>query len=272
LQTWPLLLGCGILNVGNGLQSTLLGVRAGLEGYPGIVIGLLMGAFYLGFIAGAYWTPQAVRAVGGIRVFAALASVASVAILIHAVFVDPIVWIGVRMLTGFCIAGMVIVAESWLNQSTDNRGRGQLLAAYMLISFAGLAGGQAMISVASPMLPTLFMAASVLISVAAVPLLLTATRTPTVIESETVSFRRLYRVSPLGTVGTFIAGIINGSLIGMGAVYTQALGFSVTEISVFMTVVVLGGALMQWPIGRVSDLIDRRAAIVFVSLGAALCA
>lgn len=274
-QTWPLLIGCGLLNVGNGLQSTLVGVRAGLEGYPALVTGLLMAGFYLGFMGGASWAPRAVGRVGGIRVFAALASLASVAILLHAVFVEPITWIVVRILTGFCFAGILVVAESWLNQATANESRGQLLAAYMFISFLGVAAGQALMPIAPPTTATLFMVASLVISVAAIPILLTANRKPPDIETRSISFRRLYRVSPLGTVGTFAAGVMNGSVMGMGAVYVQALGFSITEISVFMTVVVLSTALMQWPVGRFSDKIERRVAIAAVSLlatVAALCA
>ncbi|MEM1306280.1 MAG: MFS transporter [Pseudomonadota bacterium] len=271
-QTWPLLVGCGLLNVGNGLQSTLLGVRAGLEGYPALVTGLLMAGFYLGFMGGASWAPRAVARVGGIRVFAALASLASVAILLHAVFVEPVTWIVVRILTGFCFAGILVVAESWLNQATTNNSRGQLLAAYMFVSYLGVAAGQALMPVAPPTAATLFMVASVVISVAAIPILLTATRKPPDIETRSISFRRLYRVSPLGTVGTFAAGVMNGSVMGMGAVYVQAVGFSIAEISLFMTIVVLSTALMQWPVGRFSDKIDRRMAISSVSLLATLAA
>ena len=264
-QIWPLLAGVGLLMLGNGLQGTLLGVRAALEGYDTSLVGLLMSGFYLGFMLGAVWIAQAVRKVGHIRVFAALASLASVGILVHATFVDPVTWILMRVLTGFCFSGIFVIAESWLNQSADNASRGQMLATYMVVTFFGMAGGQALMNAASPSSASLFILVSVLISVAAVPMLLSANRAPEPIETRIVGLRRLYRVSPLGTIGVFAAGLINGSLFGMGAVYGQARGMSVSEISILMSAIILGAAVLQWPIGRLSDILDRRTTIAMTS-------
>ncbi|MEO1650192.1 MAG: MFS transporter [Pseudomonadota bacterium] len=271
-QTWPLLLGVGLLSVGSGLQATLLGVRAGIEGYSSELLGFLMAGYFAGFMAGAVWTPRAVKSVGQIRVFAALAAVGSIAILVQATVVDPTVWIVMRILSGFCFAGIYVIAEAWLNQASDNANRGRLLAAYMVVSFGGIVGGQALMVTASPETTSLFMVTSVLISIAAVPMLLTATQSPPPPETQTVLMLRLYRVSPLGAVGTFAAGLINGSVFGMAAIYAQARGLSIFEITLFVSIVILSGAALQYPVGRLSDIIDRRLAIGLTALVTCLSA
>lgn len=264
-RTWALLLGICLLMLGNGLQGTLLGVRATLEGYSNELIGLLMSGFFAGFLLGATWTPRAVNRVGHVRVFAALASLASVSILVHSVVIDPIVWGLMRVVTGVCFAGIFVVAESWLNEAADNESRGQLLAVYMMTQFLGLAGGQMLLNVADPAQAELFILVSVLISLAAIPLLLSATKVPAQVEPVAVGLRRLYRVSPLGTLGTLGAGLINGTVFGMGAVYAAQAGLSVSEIALFMGVLIVGAAILQWPIGKLSDLLDRRVVILTVA-------
>lgn len=269
---WALLLGIGLLMLGNGLQGTLLGVRATLEGYSSGVIGLVMSGFFMGFLLGAAWTSRAVRRVGHIRVFAALASVASISILVHALLVDPWVWGLMRFVTGICFAGILVVAESWLNGAATNQTRGQLLSLYMLATFGGMGGGQLMLNIGDPGQTSLFILVSILISFAALPLLLSASAAPAAIEPVSVGLLRLYRVSPLGTMGTFGAGLINGTVFGMGAVYAHQIGLSLPEISIFMGVLVFGGALLQWPVGKLSDLIDRRLVIAMITFATGVAA
>ena len=173
-SSWALLLGFGILMLGDGLQGTLLAVRAYREGFPTAVTGLVMSSFYAGFLGGTLWAPGIVRRVGHIRVFAALAALASAGILVHAAFVHPALWFALRMVSGFCFAGLYIVAESWLNESASNRTRGQLLSVYMVITYLAVGGGQLFLNLADPSGYPLFVLTSILISIAVVPLLLTA--------------------------------------------------------------------------------------------------
>lgn len=266
LKLWALFTGILVLNLGNGLQGTLLGVRAAGEGFPDVVTGLMMASFFGGFLIGAVATARAVRKVGHIRVFAALTSMASVAILVHAVFVDPIVWTAMRFMTGICFAGIFVVAESWLNESADNTARGQVMAIYMMVTFGGGGLGQLSMNLAAPDQVHLFLLVSVLISVAAVPLLLSAVPAPLPAAVSSVTLLRLYTVSPLGVLGTFGAGLLNGSIFGMGAVFASRSGFSVADVALFMTSLVAGAAVLQWPIGRLSDVFDRRRVILAVSI------
>ncbi|HLS82033.1 MAG TPA: MFS transporter [Steroidobacter sp.] len=170
LATWPLLLGMGLLMLGAGLQGTLLGLRATLENFPTPVIGVVMAAYYVGYIGGSLGAPHLMQRVGHIRVFAALTAVASVAILVQAVLVSPIVWTALRMTSGFCFAGVYVVAESWLNDRADNHNRGALLSVYMVVLYVGLTGGQFLLNAADPAGPLLFLLTSVLISIAVVPM------------------------------------------------------------------------------------------------------
>lgn len=231
--------------LGDGLQSTLLGVRASLEGFPTAVTGLIMSTFYLGFLGGAVYAPRFVERVGHIRVFGALASLASAAVLIHGIIVTPVAWSLLRLLSGFCLAGLYIVAESWLNDRATNRTRGQLLSIYMVVTYAGVAGGQLLLNAADPQGLQLFILTSVLISVALVPLLLSAGPAPKFSRQSPLSLRALYTISPLGVVGAFATGMASGALFGFGPVYAESSGLSVSQISFFMTAALLGCTVFQ---------------------------
>ena len=270
--TWALLLGMALLMIGNGLQASLVGLRATLEGFSTTTTGLVMSGFYVGFMLGSILTPMALRRVGHVRVFAALAAVASIAALGHAVFVEPVSWTLMRILTGMCYAGLYVVAESWLNDRATNQTRGQLLSVYVVISLGGMGVGQLLLNVASVRGFELFILASVLVSVAVVPILLSAGPTPAFTASSRLGLRRLYALSPLGVIGTMGTGLANGVLIGMGAVFGDQAGLSAAQISLFMGAMFLGGVLLQWPIGRLSDRFDRRRVITFVTFLAALAA
>jgi len=272
-QSRILLLGFGILMLGDGLQSTLLGVRASLEGFPTAVTGLVMSTFYVGFLAGALYAPRFVERVGHIRVFGALASMASAAVLIHGIVITPLAWSGLRLLSGFCLAGLYVVAESWLNDRASNKTRGQLLSIYMVVSYLGYAGGQLLLNAADPKGLELFILTSVLISVALVPLLLSAGAAPKFSKQSALSLRALYRISPLGVVGALATGMASGALFGFGPVYAESSGLSVAQISFFMTAILVGCTVLQWPIGHLSDSLDRRlviSVIAFLSAAAAI--
>ena len=267
--SWALFLGIGLIMLGNGLQASLLGVRAELEGFPTVVTGLVMTGFYIGFLAGSTLGPRLVRRVGHIRVFAALASLASTAVLIHAIMVDPVSWTAMRLVTGFCYAGLYVVAESWLNDRATNETRGQLLSVYMVVMFSGMAGGQLLLNLADPGSFELFILASVLVSLALVPILLTVSPAPEIGVPASIGLGGLYRVSPLGVIGCLGTGMAHGALFGMGAVYAKTTGLSVVEVSLFMAAAILGGVVLQWPIGRLSDRFDRRRVMTVVTFVAA---
>jgi MFS family permease len=275
LSCWALLLGFGILMLGDGLQGTLLAIRADLEGFSTTVTGLIMSTFYIGFLLGSILTPKLTQQVGHIRVFAALSALASAAILVHALFVEVPVWIALRLLSGFCFAGLYIVAESWLNDRATNETRGKLLSLYMIVTYAGVGGGQLLLNLASPSEFPLFILTSVLISVAVVPLLLSAGSPPKHQESINISLLAVYRLSPLGIVGMFSVGLVTAAFFALGPVYGQRIGLDVEYISYFMTAAVVGTVILQAPIGVLSDRFDRRIILtittLLTSLAAVLC-
>jgi MFS family permease len=190
---------------------------------------------------------------------------ASAAVLIHGIIVTPLAWSLLRLLSGFCLAGLYIVAESWLNDRATNRTRGQLLSIYMVVTYAGVAGGQLLLNAADPQGLQLFILTSVLISVALVPLLLSAGPAPKFSRQSPLSLRALYTISPLGVVGAFATGMASGALFGFGPVYAESSGLSVSQISFFMTAALLGCTVFQWPIGHLSDTLDRRLVITVVT-------
>ncbi len=264
-SSWALLLGFGILMLGDGLQATLLAVRADQEGYSATITGLIMSSFYLGFLFGSIMTPRIMVQVGHIRVFAALSAMASAAILVHAIFVLVPAWIALRFISGFCFAGLYVVAESWLNDRATNETRGQLLSMYMVVAYVGVGLGQLFLNLADPAGYTLFILTSVLVSVAVIPLLLSAGSAPGFEESVSISLPELFRISPLGIVGMFVIGLVTATFFAIGPVYGQRLGLDLENISFFMTAAVVGTVLLQWPIGALSDRYDRRLILTIVT-------
>ncbi len=268
-SAWALLLGIALIMIGNGLQGTLLGVRATLEGFGTGVTGLVMTGYFAGFLAGSRIVPRLLAGVGHVRVFAALASLASGAVLVHAVFVSPVSWGLIRLVTGFSFAGLFVVAESWLNDAATNRTRGQLLSVYMIIMTGGMGAGQLLLNLADPREFELFLLVSVLISFALIPITLSAGRAPVFETPESMGVRALFRVSPLGVSGAFLVGIAHGALFSMGAVYATRIGLAVDHLSYFVAAALFGGLILQWPIGWLSDRFDRRKVIVAVAWVAA---
>jgi len=258
--------------LGNGLQGSLLGLRATLEGFPTAITGVVMSGYYIGFLAGSTLAPRVVKRVGHIRVFAALASLASAAALLHVVFIDPVTWMVMRLMTGFSYAGLYVVAESWLNARSTNQTRGQLLSVYMVVMLGGMASGQLLLNVADPQGFVPFILVSVLVSLALVPVSLTAAPAPEFDTARRVGLIELYRISPLGIVGCMAVGVAHGAFFAMGAVYGEKLGLSLAGISIFMGLFIAGGVLLQWPIGRLSDRFDRRVVLTVATFLAAAAA
>lgn len=261
--SWALFLGLTLIMIGNGLGGSLVGVRTQVEDFGNTLTGLVMAGYFLGFFIGSIIVPRMMARVGHVRVFGALTALASLTILIYPLFIDPYVWTAMRVLTGVSYAGLYIVVESWLNEKATNDTRGQMLAIYLVVSSLGVAGGQLLLNLYDPANFELFTVVSVLISLAAVPVLVSAARAPDFEAPESLGPLRLYKVSPLGTIGMVLVGMTAGILIGMGPAY----GFKMygTEFaSLFMTAIFVGGFLFTWPIGKLSDIFDRRTVIVCV--------
>ena len=254
----------GVLMLGAGLQSTLLGLRATLEGFPTPVTGFILSCYYVGYLLGTSAAPRMMRQIGHIRVFAALAAVASAIILVQGIFVQAAVWSVTRLMSGVCFAGIYVVAESWLNDRASQTNRGRLLAVYMLVLYIGLGAAQFLIIVASPSTAMPFMLVSVLISLSMVPIAVSAQQLPQPALPKKVSYAELYRNSPLGVVGVSISGMISAIIFSMGPVYARLRGLGSSGIATFMAVSILAAVLTQYPVGRLSDRTDRRTVIAGV--------
>ena len=265
---WALLFSIAICSVSNGLQGTLLGLRANFENFDTTTTGYIMSGYFVGFLFSSILTPRMVARVGHVRVFAALASLASVAPLIHGMMVDPYVWFIGRMFTGFAFAGIFIISESWLNDRATNATRGVLLSIYMIMNVGGMGGGPLLLNFSHPMSLDLYVVASVLISVALIPLLLAASPAPNFEAPEKLGIFALYKLAPLGVVGMAAVGMSNGALVGMAAVYADGIGLSIAQVSVLISLIFAGSVLLQFPIGMISDRFDRRVVIAVVTFAA----
>lgn len=264
-SAWALFLGMMLLMVGNGLQGTLLGVRGELEGFSTTEMSIVMSAYFIGFLGGSWLTPEMIRRVGHVRVFAALGSLISAVMILFPVLTDPWVWSIGRVILGFCYSGVYVVAESWLNNSATNETRGQTLSAYMITMMVGIVGAQALLLVPDPSGFVLFVIPSVLVSISFAPILLSVNPTPVVDTTSPMSLRELIIVSPLGAVGMLLLGGVYAAQFGMAAVYGSQAGLSLPEISIFVASFYVGATLTQYPLGWLSDRMDRRLLILLVS-------
>jgi MFS family permease len=267
-----LLFGMVLLTLGAGLQATLLGVRATLEGLSTFVTGAVMAAYYVGFVIGSVAAPALVKRVGHIRVFAALTATAAATILVQGVFVGALEWGILRAFSGVCFAGIYVVAESWLNDRAEQRSRGALLATYMVVIYIGLGAGQLLLNLAEPSGYELFMLVGILISLAVVPIALTAQRAPEFTLPRRVSFRELLAISPLGTAGALFSGATAGTLFSLGPVYAARSGLDTAGVAAFMASSILPAIVLQLPLGRLSDRVDRRSVLIGISVAAAAAA
>lgn len=261
-----LLISVSILLAGQGLQGTLLPVRASLEAFPTLAIGIMGAAYFLGFTLGCLRGGELVQRVGHVRVFLAMTALASAAPLVHGLFLHPVAWGLLRALTGFCFAVLYIVIESWLNERSTNENRGIVFSVYVMITLTVLAAGQMMTLLYDPAGLELFLIASVLVSLGAIPVALSLSPSPEQPASVELDMRRLFRISPAGSVGCLAVGLANGAFWSLAPVFTADISSDTSLAAWFMTSAVFGGALSQWPLGFISDRFGRRKVI----LGAAL--
>lgn len=264
-----LLLGVAILLTGQGLQLTLLPVRANLEAFSTLSIGLMGGAYFLGFTIGCLRGIRLVQKLGHVRVFAAMAALASAAPLLHALWLDTWVWWILRLTSGFCFAVLYVVIESWLNEQSSNENRGMVFSAYVFISMTVMAVGQQMLLLYDPKEMALFAMASVLVSLAALPVVLSTSATPRHTDAVRLDLRRLLQISRTGMLACLASGMANGAFWALAPVFTAGVSAKVALAAGFMTGAVIGGAAGQWPLGYWSDRVDRRIVIAAVALCAA---
>lgn len=260
-----LLLGMAMLQMGNSLQGTLIGVRGIGEGFSADLIGYMSSGYFAGFIGGTLLVPYIIERAGHIRCFTALASLASAAVLGHIIIIDPIAWTVFRALIGLSFAGIYVIMESWLNERSTNETRGQMLAIYMLVNLIALTAGQYLLNFASPSGYELFCLVSVLVSIALIPVALTRTVAPVPQKPRPLPLRRIFSISPLGVFASFSYGLGLGSFWGLAPVFADKVLGANEDIALFMSLCILGGGLVQWPMGWLSDKIDRRKMIIAIS-------
>lgn len=264
-SSWALLLGILLLMIGNGLQGTLLGVRGDIEGFDPALLSYVISAYFIGFLGGSKMAPGLIRRVGHVRVFAAMASMISAAFILYAAAPNLIVWAFLRLLVGFCFSCVYVVAESWLNDASDNEHRGQALSLYVIVQMVGIVTAQGLLSLGDPGGYGLFVLISVLVSISFAPILLSVSPAPVYQATKGMTLRELFNVSPLGFVGSFAIGAAFAALFGMSSVYGTEVGFSLDEIAIFVASIYVGGMILQYPIGWLSDRMDRRLLIVIVT-------
>ena len=263
INSWALFTGFGLIMLAHALQGTLLNINAVLFNFTDFEIGYVFSGYFLGYLFSSIQCPKLIKNVGHIRVFAAFASLGSIAILLHWVVVNPIAWLIFRMITGFSFAAIYIVCESWLNDRADNNSRGQLIGFYMIVLYFSNCGGVLLVNLSPTSEAYLYILISLLISVALVPILLTKKPAPDISTPKFISLKELFLKSPMAFVGSFAIGLIYSALFGLMGVFGAKIGLSVFQISIMFFVNTFIGAVFQYPVGKISDKFDRRT-ILFV--------
>ncbi len=267
-----LLAGVALLLLGHGLLNTLLTLRGVAEGYSTGMIGLLMSGYFAGFLIGTWLAPSLIRRIGHIRTFAFYAALAAVAVLVHVLIVNPWMWLVLRVLYGVSLVTLYMVIESWLNAQVSGEKRGQVFALYMAVNLGALAAAQQLLSLDTPMNFTLFALAAILISSALMPITLTRQAQPALPDMPATDLLQLARIAPLPLMAAGISGLTLGGFWGLAPVYASQVGFDAAGVGLLMSITILGGAVLQWPIGLFSDKHDRRVVLLWVVAIAAVLA
>jgi MFS family permease len=259
LSTWGLFTGLALLLVTAGVYSTLVGIRAELKQLPTLVSGGITTAYYAGFLLGSWYTLRALKQVGHIRVYAALASLLSASVLITGVYDSPLIWIIMRSSTGFCFAGLYVVAESWLNGLATNTFRGRLLAMYNVVTIGAYGAGQLLVFNFDARTLTGFAFAAVVSSLAVIPVVMSEqAATPNVDNHTHITMRELAKIVPTGAGTILLVGLAHGGMLGMAVIYATREGLGVGRVGILIAAINLGGMALTWPISSASDDLDRR--------------
>ncbi|WP_434458088.1 MFS transporter [Stutzerimonas urumqiensis] len=265
-----LLAGVALLLLGHGLLTTLLTLRGVAEGYSTGLIGIMMSGYFGGYLIGTWLAPPLIRRVGHIRTFAFYAALAAIAVLLHVMIVNPWVWIALRVVYGIALVTLYMVIESWLNAQVSGDKRGQVFAIYMVVNLGALALAQQLLAIDSPMVFTLFGLAGIFICSALMPITLTRQAQPAQPETPHTDLLQLARVAPLPLMAAGLSGLALAGFWGLAPVYASESGFDASGVGLMMSLTILGGAVLQWPIGRFSDTHDRRLVLLWVVALAAL--
>tara|TARA_B100000989_G_scaffold141746_1_gene105519 strand:+ start:1838 stop:3112 length:1275 start_codon:yes stop_codon:yes gene_type:complete len=271
-NSWALFLGMSFIMMAYGFQGSLLGVRAVQEEFTLTATGFMMSGYFVGYFIGAATIPNIISRVGHIRVFAAFASLSSLVILMHSIMISPLIWFLLRVLTGISMVCIYTVAESWLNDRSSNKNRGSVLSVYMVILYGSLGLGMFLLNFSSPKNFEPFILISVITSLALIPILLTKKKPPNFKKIKVMTLKDLYEASPFGMVSSFLYGIVQSALFTLLAVYATSMNFTILEISIVTFLLAISGAIAQFPIGKISDIYDRRKVIIFSTFGAAIFA
>ena len=270
---WALLIGIVFIMLGNGMHFTLIGLRGGIEGFSSGELAFVASGYFMGFLSGARLSPMLIRRVGHVRVFAALGSFMSAGLIAFPLLAEPWAWTILRLLVGFCMSGIYVTAESWLNDAATNETRGKVLSAYMIAQTLGIIGAQGLLTFGDAGTAVLFIGASILVSISFAPILLSVSPVPAAQAVRPMPLRKLFSNSPLGTVGIFLLGGIYATQAGMGAVYGSQIRLTTPQIALFIAMLFAGALVLQYPIGWLSDHMDRRKLIFAAAgAGAAACA
>lgn len=264
----PLLIAAGILLGGNGLQGTLIALRGASEGFSSSTIGFMGTAYFAGFLLGCVFITRIMKAVGHVRSFSALAAIASAGTLLLVLVIDPVMWSAVRFASGFCFAGLFTIMESWLNSGVSNHDRARVLALYRIIDIGSVTGAQFLIPVFGADGFAIFAIMSIMITLSLVPVSLGDRSNPTPPESVKLDLARVWRISPLGCIGCIAVGVTNSSFRTLSPVYAEQIGMNVTDVVTFVSVGIIGGAIIQYPLGYLSDIWDRRMVLLLTAIGA----
>ncbi|WP_319772968.1 MFS transporter [Breoghania sp.] len=267
-----LLLSVALMLLGHGLQATLLPVRADLEGFSPVAIGVMSSSYFGGFVLGCVMAPFAVLRAGHIRAFAALVSLGSASAILYPVLAEPFAWSIIRFAYGFTLAGFYLIVESWLNERATNENRGALMSTYIIVNLAAITGGQMLLTAIDPGGFTAFVLASVAVSLAVVPISLTRSQQPAPITLVRFQPMKLYRISPAAFVGSLFIGLANGTNWTLAPLYARQIGFDKADVAYFASAIIFGGALGQWPIGRLSDRMDRRVVLIGLAFASGIVA
>ncbi|MGB6117956.1 MAG: MFS transporter [Mesorhizobium sp.] len=268
----PLLIAAGILLGGNGLQGTLIALRGAHEGFSPALIGFMGTFYFIGFLLGCLTITRMMKAVGYVRSFATLAAIASAGTLILILFIDPLVWTAVRFLSGFAFAGLFTVMEAWINSSVTNANRARTLAVYRVVDIGSVTGAQFIIPAVGIDGFALFAIMSIMLTLSLVPISLGDRSNPRLPDDVKLDIRRAWAISPLAAIGFMGVGVANSAFRTLSPVYAEQLGMSITDIVIFVSCGIIGGAVIQYPLGYLSDRWDRRVVILGATIASLFAA
>lgn len=253
----------GILLIANGAFGTLVSLRTKTEAFPDSVIGIVLSGYFAGLLLSSFYAARVVAYIGHIRAFATFASVASTVALAHLLWVDPTFWGVLRVVSGFCMGGMIVVTEGWLNERATNANRGSILSLYMITTYACIGTAQLLMMLSHPGGFKLFVIISILYSFALIPILMTQSQAPAPALANRPNMRQLFQTSPVGMAGSFTVGMMNGIFYALTPIYANSLGLDIKQTAVFMALAAASGVLLQFPLGKISDKVDRRWIMIF---------